>query len=59
MTRYVDAETGKAIVPIAVDLETGARIGTRSITAIDSPSRVQRTDHTDTHEQAGLGTADR
>lgn len=35
LTRYVDAETGKAIVPIAVDLETGARIGTRPIRTID------------------------
>jgi DNA-binding HxlR family transcriptional regulator len=38
LTRFVDAETGKDIVPIAVDLETGARIGTRSITMIDGKS---------------------
>lgn len=44
MTRYVDAETGKEIVPIAVDLETGARIGTRPITTIDGASSAQRTD---------------
>ena len=35
LTRYVDAETGKAVVPIAVDLESGARIGTRPIRMID------------------------
>jgi DNA-binding HxlR family transcriptional regulator len=35
LTRFVDAETGKEIVPIAVDLETGARIGTRPIRRID------------------------
>ena len=34
LTRYVDAETGKEIVPIAVDLETGARIGTRPLRMI-------------------------
>ena len=34
LTRYVDAETGKEIVPIAVDLETGARIGTRPLQMI-------------------------
>jgi DNA-binding HxlR family transcriptional regulator len=38
LTRYVDAETGKEIVPIAVDLETGARIGTRPINMIDGQS---------------------
>jgi DNA-binding HxlR family transcriptional regulator len=38
MTRYVDEETGKDIVPIAVDLETGARIGTRPIRTIDAQS---------------------
>ena len=35
MTRYLDAETGKDIVPIAVDLETGAKIGTRPIKMIE------------------------
>lgn len=35
LTRYVDEETGREIVPIAVDLETGARIGTRAIRMID------------------------
>lgn len=44
MTRYIDAETGRDIVPIAVDLETGARIGTRPITTIDGASGAQRTD---------------
>lgn len=44
MIRYVDAETGREIVPIAVDLETGARIGTRPITTIDGASGVARTD---------------
>jgi DNA-binding HxlR family transcriptional regulator len=34
LTRYADAETGKEIVPIAVDLETGARIGTRPLQMI-------------------------
>ena len=38
LTRYVDAETGKNIVPIAVDLETGAKIGTRPIRTIDGKS---------------------
>lgn len=38
LTRYVDAETGKDIVPIAVDLETGTRIGTRPISMIDGQS---------------------
>jgi DNA-binding HxlR family transcriptional regulator len=38
LTRYVDAETGKSIAPIAVDLETGARIGTRPIRTIDGKS---------------------
>ena len=36
MTRYVDVETEKEIVPIAVDLETGARIGTRPIRMIEA-----------------------
>lgn len=44
VTRYVDAETGKEIVPIAVDQETGARIGTRPITTIDGASGEARTD---------------
>lgn len=44
MTRYVDAETGRDIVPIAVDLETGARIGTRPITTIDGASGRARPD---------------
>ncbi|MBP7815838.1 MAG: helix-turn-helix transcriptional regulator [Phenylobacterium sp.] len=35
LTRYIDAETGKEVVPIAVDLETGAKIGTRPITMIE------------------------
>lgn len=30
MTRYIDAETGKEVKPIAVDSVTGARIGTRT-----------------------------
>lgn len=38
LTRYVDAETGKEIVPVAIDLESGARIGTRPITMIDGKS---------------------
>ena len=36
MTRFLDAETEKDIVPIAVDLETGARIGTRPIRMIEA-----------------------
>ena len=35
MTRYLDAETGKEIIPIAVDLETGAKIGTRPIRMVE------------------------
>ena len=35
MTRYVDVETEMEIVPIAVDLETGAKIGTRPIRMIE------------------------
>src|SRR5687767_6960512 len=31
LTRFVDAETGEEIRPIAVDTATGARIGTRPI----------------------------
>jgi DNA-binding HxlR family transcriptional regulator len=38
LTRYIDAETGKEVVPIAVDLETGAKIGTRPITMIEGGS---------------------
>jgi DNA-binding HxlR family transcriptional regulator len=34
MTRYVDAETGGDIVPVAVDAGTGAQIGTRAIRMI-------------------------
>ena len=41
LTRYVDAETGREIVPIAVDLETGAKIGTRPITRIDGKRGAQ------------------
>ena len=41
LTRYVDTETGKPIVPIAVDLETGARIGTRPIRTIDGKSGAE------------------
>ncbi len=29
MTRYVDAETGKQVEPVAIDSVTGARIGSR------------------------------
>ena len=41
LTRYVDAETGKDIVPIAVDLETSARIGTRPIRTIDGKTGAE------------------
>lgn len=41
LTRYVDTETGKEIVPIVVDLETGARIGTRPIRMIDGKSNEE------------------
>ena len=41
MTRYLDAETGKDIVPIAVDLETGAKIGTRPIKMIEPEKSKQ------------------
>jgi len=34
LTRFVDAETGIEIQPVAVDAVTGARIGTRPIRAI-------------------------
>ena len=35
MTQYFDVETGKEIIPIAVDLETGAKIGTRPIRIVE------------------------
>ena len=35
LTRFVDAETGKEIQPIAVDTVTGARIGTRPIKVVN------------------------
>jgi DNA-binding HxlR family transcriptional regulator len=44
LTRYIDAETGKDIVPIAVDLETGAKIGTRPLRMIDGKSGVPGAD---------------
>lgn len=34
LTRFVDAETGEEIQPIAVDIATGARIGTRPIRVV-------------------------
>ena len=34
LTRFVDAETGEEIQPIAVDAATGARIGTRPIRVV-------------------------
>lgn len=34
LTRFVDAETGEEIQPIAVDVATGARIGTRPIRVV-------------------------
>ncbi|MCT7376878.1 MULTISPECIES: winged helix-turn-helix transcriptional regulator [Phyllobacteriaceae] len=34
LTRFVDAETGEEIQPIAVDTATGARIGTRPIRVV-------------------------
>jgi DNA-binding HxlR family transcriptional regulator len=30
MTRYIDAETGKEVKPVAIDSVTGARIGSRA-----------------------------
>ena len=39
MTRFLDAETGNEIQPIAVDLETGAKIGTRPIRTVE-PERA-------------------
>lgn len=38
MTRYLDKETGKEIVPIAIDLETGAKIGTRPLVMTNGAS---------------------
>ncbi len=35
LTRFVDAETGKEIQPVAVDAATGARIGTRPIQVVN------------------------
>ncbi len=35
LAKYIDAETGKEILPVAVDLETGAKIGTRPIQMIE------------------------
>jgi len=34
LTRFVDAESGKEIQPVAVDAATGARIGTRPIRVV-------------------------
>jgi len=34
LTRFVDAETGKEIQPVAVDAATGAKIGTRPIQVV-------------------------
>lgn len=34
LTRFMDAETGKEIQPVVVDVVTGARIGTRPIRVI-------------------------
>lgn len=36
MTRYVDTATGREIVPVAVDLDTGAQIGTRPIRMLEA-----------------------
>lgn len=35
LTRFVDAETGKEIQPVAVDTVTGAKIGTRPIQVVN------------------------
>lgn len=35
LTRFVDAETGKEIQPVAVDAASGAKIGTRPIRVIN------------------------
>lgn len=34
LTRYLDAETGQEIEPMAVDTVTGAKIGTRPIRVV-------------------------
>ena len=34
LTRFIDAETGKDIEPVAVDAATGAKIGTRAIRVV-------------------------
>jgi DNA-binding HxlR family transcriptional regulator len=34
LTRFIDAETGKEIEPVAVDAVTGAKIGTRAIRVV-------------------------
>jgi hypothetical protein len=36
LTRFLDAETGTDIEPVAVDAVTGARIGTRSIRIVEA-----------------------
>jgi hypothetical protein len=36
LTRFVDAETGKEIQPVAVDTATGAKIGTRPIRVVEA-----------------------
>lgn len=36
LTRYIDAETGNEIEPIAIDRQTGAEIGTRPIRMIEA-----------------------
>ena len=41
MTRFLDAETGNEIQPIAIDLETGAKIGTRPIRIVEPEKDLQ------------------
>ena len=41
MTRFLDVETGNEIQPIAVDLETGAKIGTRPIRIVEPETDLQ------------------
>ena len=40
MTQLLDVETGKEVIPIVVDLETGAKIGTRPLRMVE-PAKSQ------------------
>lgn len=43
LTRFIDAEAGTEIRPVAIDEATGARIGTRPITSVDQDELPPKT----------------